>query len=460
VNILFFVKTSVTRRLPRCLFNSIMTPAAFSASFIAFAFFFQCMPSRAFAQEKEHDEWGMGGAQQAAANSENLSGQQFHVPSSTVRIVLYQGMSRAGVQSSSAMDLLNGGTPGAVTLKGGATIERGDAAGRAFFQVEGLGRIVVALPCTLFAKSEFNIVKIENLSCRGSLIVAPEQGGLFTLVSFLDVEDYLRGVVPLEVGRGSDDIAEAVKAQAVAARTYTYRKMQDNARAPWDLAATVADQVYGGVGAESALCNRAIHATEGEVMLYCDSLIYAYYHSTCGGRTASIEDVWGKAPLGYLRAVDDNNGPAGPFCSLSPSFTWEEQWPLPQFSFIVNRSSREAFPQNPSSGEVRSVSVDSRFSCGRVKQCSVRTSNGTFVYGGDKIRFVFRRNSAGYPILKSSLITGVSVQSGTVVIKGRGYGHGVGMCQMGAIGRARTGKKYDEILKAYYMGITIKKVTR
>jgi stage II sporulation protein D len=434
-------------------------PAALSFFFFAVTVFFLCVPSRACAQDAGRNEWGID-REQVATNTGNPAGPQFHVPSTMVRIVLYQGMSQARVLSSSAMDLLNGGTPGAVSLRGGAIIERGDAIGRAFFQMEGPGRMVVALPCTLCAKSEFNIVKIEDMSCRGSLIVAPEQGGLFTLVSYLDVEDYLRGVVPLEVGRGSDDIAEAVKAQAVAARTYTYRKMQDNARAPYDLAATVADQVYGGVGAESKQCNRAIHATEGEVMLYHDSLIYAYYHSTCGGRTASIEDVWNKTPLGYLRSVDDNNGLAGAFCLSSPSFAWEEQWPLPQFTFIVNRSSRETFPQNPSSGEVRSVSVDSRFFCGRVKQCSVRTSNGTFVYGGDKIRFVFRRNSAGYPILKSSLITGVSVLSGTIVIKGRGYGHGVGMCQMGAIGRARVGKKYDEIVKAYYTDITIKKVTK
>jgi stage II sporulation protein D len=492
VNILFFPKTSVTRRLPRYLFTSMTAPAALSASFLAFAFYFQCVPSQAGAprryflstpkkntpppqapdtgmqvaqnsagaKDTARDGWGLDREQHPLAGSDNQAGLLFHVPSTTVRIVLYQGMSQARVLSSSAMELLNGGTPGAATLRGGATIERGDAAGRAFLQMEGMGRIVVPLPCTLFAKSEFNIVKIENLSCRGSVIVAPEQGGLFTLVSFLDVEEYLRGVVPLEVGRGSDDIAEAVKAQAVAARTYTYRKMQDNARAPWDLAATVADQVYGGVGAESEQCNRAIRATAGEVMLYRDSLIYAYYHSTCGGRTASIEDAWNKSPLGYLRSVDDNNGLAGPFCSASPSFTWEEQWPLPQFTFIVNRYSREAFPQNPASGEVRSLSVDTRFFCGRVKQCSVRTSSGAFVYGGDKIRFVFRRNSAGYPILKSSLITGVSVQSGTVVIKGRGYGHGVGMCQMGAIGRARAGKKYDEILKAYYTDITIKRVTK
>ena len=418
----------------------------------------QVAQNAAPAPDTMRDRRGLDKVQPAPVQKENAAEMPFHVPFTTVRIVLFQGLSQAAVLSSSSLDLLNGGTPGAVSLRGGAVIERGDAYGRAFFQAPGLGRIVAALPCTLFAKSEFNIVKIENLSCRGSVIVAPEQGGLFTLVNFVNVEDYLRGVVPLEVGKGSDDIVEAVKAQAVAARTYTYRKMQDNAGSSFDLSATVADQVYGGVAAESELCSKAIRATRGEVMLYGDSLICAYYHSTCGGRTASIEDAWNKPAQGYLRSVDDNNGMSGPFCSASPSFAWEEVWPLPQFSYIVNRYSREAFPQNPASGEVRAVSVDARFSCGRVRQCTVRTTNGTFVYGGDKIRFVFRRNTAGFPILKSSCITSVSVQTGTVTMRGRGYGHGVGMCQMGAIGRARAGQTYEEILKAYYTGITVKKV--
>jgi stage II sporulation protein D len=187
----------------------------------------------------------------------------------------------------------------------------------------------------------------------------------------VDVENYLRGVVPLEVGRGSDEVMEAVKAQAVAARTYTYRKMQENAGSPFDCSATVSDQVYGGVTAESELCNRAIHVTDGEVMVYHDSLIYAYYHSTCGGRTANIEDVWNKSVVAYLRSVDDGDGP---YCSQSGSFTWEEEWPMPQFSFIVNKYSREAFPQNPCRGEMRDISIRSKFRCGRIRELCIRTS--------------------------------------------------------------------------------------
>lgn len=387
-------------------------------------------------------------------------GANFHVPSSCVRVMLRPNQSRAAVRSSGTVALHNGGTLGAVSFSGSASVERGDAAGRVFVSAGTLGRIGVVLPCTLLSASESGMVVIENLACRGSIIISAEQGGLFSLANFIDVEDYLRGVVPLEVGKGGADVAEAVKAQAVAARTYTYRKMQDNAAAAYDVSATVSDQVYGGAEAEAEACSRAVADTRGEVMLYHDSLVYAYYHSTCGGRTANIEDVWNKSRLGYLRSVDDENGWSGPYCGQSGSFAWEERWSLAAFTSIVARFSREAYPQNACTGDVRSVTIDARFSCGRVKQCGVHTSSGTFVYGGDRIRFVFRRNQPGFPILKSSLITDVSVRDGAVVMKGRGYGHGVGMCQTGALARAKHGQKYDEILHAYYTGITIRKVTK
>jgi stage II sporulation protein D len=417
-------------------------------------------------QKNENDVWGLGEQQdtgmQVKEKTDSSSALTFmEAPNqANVCVLLRQNEQETRIATSLYAVLKNGGNREGLLFRGKAQIERGDAAGRVFIKVDGHGRIGVALPCTLQAKNEFCIISVEDAPYRGALIITPEPHGLFTLVNYIGVEDYLRGVVPLEVGRGSDDVVEAIKAQAVAARTYTYRKMRDNEGLAWDLAATVADQVYGGVGAETEQCNRAILATAGEVMLYRDTIIYAYYHSTCGGRTANIENVWNKPALGYLRSREDKEGMSDPFCRQSPSFTWEEQWPIPQFSFLVNRFSREAFPQNPLSGEVRSVSVGSRFLCGRVRQCVVNTGSGAFWYGGDKLRFVFRRNSPGSPILKSSIITDVSVRAGTVFMKGRGYGHGVGMCQMGALGRARAGKKYVEILKAYYTDVTIKKVTR
>jgi stage II sporulation protein D len=96
--------------------------------------------------------------------------------------------------------------------------------------------------------------------------------------------------------------------------------------------------------------------------------------------------------------------------------------------------------------------IAERFSCGRISVCRVASSLGIYEYGGDRIRFVFRRNLKGYPILRSSNFEVLNVDSKEVLLTGRGYGHGVGMCQMGAIGRARTGQSFGEILDAYYTG--------
>jgi stage II sporulation protein D len=408
----------------------------------------------------ELDRKEIGGGARASSASQNAwyaDGSGFHAPTAHVRVMVRQNATQARVVTSAPMTVKSSGSgpAEAMTFSGAATVERAGMPGRARVVADNGENREVALPCTLYCGSEFNIVKIDGSAYRGSVVIAPA-GPVFSIINYVAVDDYLRGVVPLEVGRGSDEVIEAVKAQAIAARTYTFRKMQENAGDAFDLMATVSDQVYGGVAVESELCNRAIHATEAEVMVCRDSLIYAYYHSTCGGRTANIEDVWNKTPAAYLKSVDDGNGP---YCRQSGSFAWEEQWPAPQFSFIVNKYSREAFPQNPCRGEVRDISIRSKFRCGRIRELFIRTSEGEFLYGGDKVRFALRRNTSGFPILKSSWITDVSVRGGTVVIRGRGYGHGVGLCQMGALGRAKNGMNYKDILRAYYSGIEIKKIT-
>jgi stage II sporulation protein D len=289
------------------------------------------------------------------------------------------------------------------------------------------------------------------------LVSAP--GGGFTVVNLVSVEDYLRGVVPLEIGRCKPEEIEAVKAQAIAARTYTYKKMLENRGMDFDILPTISDQVYGGVLAENPVCNEAINNTVDQVVVCRDSLIYAYYHSTCGGKTANIEDVWeNKQPLSYLRSIDDADEDGNAFCAISASFFWDESWPLPEISDIVNRYSREVCPRKPATGTVISLTINSRFACGRTRECTIKTTSGSFRFGGDKIRFVLRRNQNGFPVLRSARITGVLKSSGSIVMKGKGYGHGIGMCQFGAIGRARAGQSCEQILKAYYTGVELKKI--
>ncbi|MBD3321512.1 MAG: SpoIID/LytB domain-containing protein [Chitinivibrionales bacterium] len=338
------------------------------------------------------------------------------------------------------------------TVRGRIAIEASSSENRVLLSAGSGNKREVAVPCTLLSESEYNFIELDDGTYRGAMIIITEKTGKLSLVNYLDVEDYLRGVVPLEIGHRKINEIEAVKAQAVAARTYTYRKISDKQHAPFDLVATVADQVYGGVNAESRMCDKAVRLTEGLVMTCRDSLIFAYYHSTCGGKTANIEDVWKKPQQPYLQSIRDCDENGKAYCSISKYYNWTETWPARTLSSIINRNGGDSGCR----GTIKGMKIKWRYSCGRIAGLVVHTSQGTCTLSGDKIRFVFRRNSAGNPILRSCNFRIVSGNSRTVTIEGRGYGHGVGMCQMGAVGRARAGQRFEEILAAYYSGIELK----
>jgi stage II sporulation protein D len=379
------------------------------------------------------------------------------ISSRYIRVALRQNVTKARFLSAGQIDIL-GGARG-VSARGDLTVEISGAGERLMCENKVNGKWECALPCTLLSKNELNIIDYNGAGYRGSMILFAERRGSFTVVNFTLVEDYLRGVVPLEIGHRRPEEAEAVKAQAIAARTYTYKKVIEKHDQGFDLFPTISDQVYGGVAAEYPLCNEAILSTVDRVMVCRDSLIYAYYHSTCGGKTANIEDVWeNKQPVSYLRSIDDIDEQGAAFCGFSASYFWEDAWPRSTLSSIVGKYSREVFPQNAAAGAIKDLAVSSRFSCGRARVLAVTTPSGTFRYGGDKIRFILRRNKSGFPILRSALITDISTSSGSIVVKGRGYGHGVGMCQYGAIGRARAGQSCEHILKAYYTGVELRKI--
>jgi stage II sporulation protein D len=322
-----------------------------------------------------------------------------------------------------------------------------------------MGKGTVFLPCTLLARSRPNYLEYEEKSYRGSIILLPAPGTGFRIVNYLPVEDYLRGVVPLEIGRRNLSEIEAVKAQAIAARTYTYRKIAERTGADYDVLPTVADQVYGGVGVEQPLCDMAVRLTDGLVMTWNGSPIFAYYHSTCGGMTANIEDVWSRAAQPYLRAVRDVDRHGKAYCASSRYFSWEQKWTPAQLSAIVARYGPATFSQIPPlRGTITDVDVKQCYDCGRVAQCRIESPEGTVTYGGDRVRFVLRRPGSGDPILYSARFSVAAANRKEIRLQGKGNGHGVGMCQMGAIGRAAQGQNYHEILQAYYPGIKIERL--
>ncbi|MBD3317711.1 MAG: SpoIID/LytB domain-containing protein, partial [Chitinivibrionales bacterium] len=204
---------------------------------------------------------------------------------------------------------------------------------------------------------------------------------------------------------------------------------------------------------EEPLSDRAIALTRDVVLVHGDSLIVAYYHSTCGGWTANVEDVWNKPYIPYLRSVPDVGPDGTAYCAPSRYFHWRETWSTRRFSDIISGYAATAFPhEEPLKGAVRRVRVDRRFACGRVAHCTISTTRGSYSYGGDRVRFLLRRDTDGRPILRSASFRLKDEERGKITLVGRGYGHGVGMCQMGAIGRAQAGQDFEEILSAYYTG--------
>ncbi len=291
---------------------------------------------------------------------------------------------------------------------------------------------------------------------RGAFRIFASQPGGVTLVNEVDLEGYLKSVLPNEIGTPRDGGYEAVKAQAVAARSYTLGYLGRRADLGFDLWATVEDQVYAGTTLENDMSDRALHETRGEVLLSDGVPIRALYSSACGGRTANVEDVWPWSWTPYLRSVRDADGAgATPWCAASSSFRWREEWPAAGFLAMLRQYGGGGAGDSAAlAGILLDVRIRSRSRCGRVQDLAVTTTSGEMVLHGDRTRWALRR-PGGSAILRSSLFKigvarGADGSSARVIASGAGNGHGIGLCQWGALGMARAGKSYRQILSHYY----------
>lgn len=295
---------------------------------------------------------------------------------------------------------------------------------------------------------------------RGDIVISPTDSGLL-VVNRLSMDSYLRGVVPLEIGNRTSAEVAAVQAQAVAARTYAYKHLTP-ARA-FDMYATVQDQVYGGVDAEKPQSDTAIMSTADVVVLYNGQPITTPYHSTCGGSTAGVSEVWYDQPdQPYLRPVSDKiPGTNNYYCDPSPRFSWTQSYDAAGLRSVMEKylATYTRAPKN-GVGRITDIREQGRTPSGRVAALAIQTESGTYTLRGNDIRFVLRDPKGA--ILNSTSFTFTKETSGGEVssfnVNGRGYGHGIGMCQWGAIGRARAGQNYRTILETYYPGTTIGRI--
>jgi stage II sporulation protein D len=265
---------------------------------------------------------------------------------------------------------------------------------------------------------------------RGSLSIIVDSG-LLTVINTLGLEAYLFGLINHEIS--SKWPLEAVKAQAIAARTYAYFKLGVNKDRPYHLESTVIDQVYGGSSAEDDRARRAVTETRGEMLYYGSDLARTFYHSSCGGKTEPAENVWG-SEFPYLKSVDDE------FCTDAPHYFWSYETTFDSLLAALEKNGYVA-------RESQEISILERSESGRVLNVSLAGE----ILSGNKFRQLI-----GYGLIKSTMFD-LEINNGSVIFSGSGSGHGVGMCQWGAKGMAEEDHSYSQILDHYYPGTTLKK---
>jgi len=266
---------------------------------------------------------------------------------------------------------------------------------------------------------------VVGLRYSGNIEIWKGTGGLY-LINELPIEDYVKEVVMAEVGSNWE--MEALKAQAILSRTYAVYQKRLNGSSLFHITSSVLHQVYKGNNSDARVAY-AVEETAGEILTFNSSLIEPFYHSTCGGRTENPENVFGKS-YPYLRSVESN-------CELSPLWVWDRKIPLSEIEEALNIS------------EIKEMTIKSYTSTRRVKEITLIYNSGTATIKANDLR-----KALGWSRLPSTYFT-IAQNGDSIVFEGRGYGHGVGLCQWSALQMARDGKNHKEILSFFYPGTTI-----
>jgi stage II sporulation protein D len=261
-------------------------------------------------------------------------------------------------------------------------------------------------------------------SYSGDLKCLPDFGTLL-LINICDIESYIAGVVKSEGGSGKNP--EYFKTQAVIARTYLYRYIDKHAADHFNLCDNTHCQAFNGLTSDSLIIRAALE-TKGEVILGPDTLpIIAAFHSNCGGETSPSEYVW-LSSQSYLSKVKD------PYCLASRNARWNKSVSLEEWIAYLRKSGYTDDKNNVS-----------------LLNFSQITRSTDYKVGSFSLPLHQIRNDLN---LRSTFFS-VAVNGDSVIFKGRGYGHGVGLCQEGAMAMAAKGFNYKQIIGFYYTGVRV-----
>jgi stage II sporulation protein D len=297
-------------------------------------------------------------------------------------------------------------------------------------------------------------IKINDKKYHGRILVSVYDSEI-KIVNQIGLEDYVKGVMTKEMPIGKDnENYNALKAFSICTRTYAFNKIYED-KDFFDIYPDTRDQVYGGVDAETKITNDIVDETKGQLLFYDAKPATIFYHSTCGGYTEDAVHVFSNNIIPYLISIKDGDEP---YCKISPRYEWTETYSESTFIerlFIAKLIESVNY-------KLSDLKIVSRFSSGRVNELKVILHNiqedqKIILLVGNQIRSIIR-NSDGKSILKSTLFDINIDNQKNIIVSGKGSGHGVGLCQWGAIAQSRKNIDYKKILNHYFPGTEIKNI--
>lgn len=326
-----------------------------------------------------------------------------------------------------------------VTLKTNEFIKKGNYLRKAHVQASLSGLLIRDEPFRIFGikiipKKDASLY-IGKRSFRGNLDIIRTENSDLLVINHINVEDYLKGVLYHEVSHWWP--IETLKAQAIAARTYAlYQKSQKKDK-DYDLTNDIYSQVYGGKLSEKIRTNRAVDLTRDKVLTFKGEIFPTYYHATCGGYTENASNIW-DIDLPPLKSVKCG------FCKHSPHYKWKRKILISDFKEKINKSGYDV-------KKIKDIIPKNKTSSGRIKALKIIPGENPAIPAND-FRLIVGPN-----IIRSTDFK-VVLKDRYVYFRGRGWGHGVGMCQWGAFFLGLKWYKAGRILKHYYPGAKVQKI--
>lgn len=294
-----------------------------------------------------------------------------------------------------------------------------------------------------------NKIKVEKSNYYG-LVSFRINNNKLDVVNYVNIEDYLKGVLPKEMSPSFPK--EALKAQAIASRSFAIANMNKFKSKDYNLDDTTSSQVYRGIDVEDKRTNAAIEETRNLKVYYAGEIANTIFHATSGGFTESIDNAWGGKKIPYLSIIEDD------YSNYNKSNNWTLKMDIEEFNKVINKTGENI-------GEVVGVNIIEYTSSGRAKTVEIKGVNGVKTITGSNFRNLLNNSKCKSTLFNVSLFNSNGVNTvgqmdqelaNKLIITGKGYGHGVGMSQYGAVEMAKRGNNCLEILKYYYPGVEIK----